>query len=465
MKGINLLAENLLRFGTKNLSNSDKQLLEEIKKKNRLAEQTIKSTLIAKYKSAQNIGNQLNQAALGNTMKGLYTTPDGKSISPDEFKKLPGVDKNDSTGVSSKGFNKLAAKVLDGYNAWMGVYDRYKIVLPGGRDQWALAFALACRPKRVDHYENERKAKKGGDILKSRIYVQSPNVRFQNPKVSDPQQFNALDKTTIQSVGTFTATSYDKNDSSNKSDFLETLKYINMRNLQQMIDTEARETDAGHVALNTKSKTGGAYLVKKSFAGFVFYGSTTYNPGKAKTKGSIATVVVDKRPGIDIQMDFSRGFAKMETNIQPGVIETELKKITATGLKVLSIRIESSASGDEPTPDGSGYPKGHTPGTPYQPKSPNESGNAKLAFGRAAAIKGPLQQALNVTPTVTAVIKDGKEAARYVRAYVTLQDPGNPGKRISKQDLQKLIAEPASTTGVGGIFQAVPVTFSAQRKK
>lgn len=146
---------------------------------------------------------------------------------------------------------------------------------------------------------------------------------------------------------------------------------------------------------------------------------------------------------------FATGSATLADSKELDLAITELKAIlTDKNTKLAKIEVEASASGDRPAADGkTGYPANHPKGTPYIAKTAAESGNAKLAFGRADAIKAKLTS-LGVPTTTKAIIQDGGDAAQYAKLTVTVQKVDKPTEVLSKTDLETILLKPKQTTGL-----------------
>jgi hypothetical protein len=136
---------------------------------------------------------------------------------------------------------------------------------------------------------------------------------------------------------------------------------------------------------------------------------------------------------------------------------SELNALRADKSTVIkSIVIESSASGDRGIGGVSGYPAGtkagtYPFGTPYTPKSAQESANAGLAFGRAESIKSKLG---NIAPTsVKALIQDGGDKAQYAKIIVTVEKTDKPAQQLSKQDLENILLKKSETTDFKSLNQ------------
>jgi outer membrane protein OmpA-like peptidoglycan-associated protein len=120
--------------------------------------------------------------------------------------------------------------------------------------------------------------------------------------------------------------------------------------------------------------------------------------------------------------------------------------------KIKSIIIESSASGDRSVGGKSGYPndqadlKKYPIGTPYRPKTATESGNAALAYGRGNTIKTYLESNnIGVVPTIDALIQTGGDQAQYAKVFIVLVDMSTGGKEISAPALKSIVTKVTQT--------------------
>jgi len=150
---------------------------------------------------------------------------------------------------------------------------------------------------------------------------------------------------------------------------------------------------------------------------------------------------------------FATGSATLADSKDLDAAIAELTALTADKkTKITKIEIQSSASGDRGVGGVSGYPKGSAAGAfplgkPYLPKAAAESGNAKLAFDRAATIQSKLT-ALNVPTSVTAMIQDGGDAAQFAKLIVTIEMADKPAQTLSKQELDNLLLKPKAVTNL-----------------
>lgn len=150
---------------------------------------------------------------------------------------------------------------------------------------------------------------------------------------------------------------------------------------------------------------------------------------------------------------FATGLATLADSKDLDAAIAELTALTADkSTKITRIEIQSSASGDRGVGGVSGYPKGSAAGAfplgkPYIPKEKTESGNAKLAFDRAATIQSKLT-ALNVPISVTAMIQDGGDAAQFAKLIVTIEMADKPAQTLTKQELDNLLLKPKTVTNL-----------------
>jgi hypothetical protein len=187
---------------------------------------------------------------------------------------------------------------------------------------------------------------------------------------------------------------------------------------------------------------------------FKLYGTTATTSAASKQTATTTTwevpatgkTIVKKLPGTM----FATGAATLADSKELDAAIAELKALIAAdkNTKLSKIEVESSASGDRPAADGkSGYPANHPKGTPYIAKAATESGNAKLAFDRAATIITKLTS-LGVPTSTKALIQDGGDAAQYAKLIVTVQKVDKPTEVLSKTDLETILLKPKQTTGL-----------------
>tara|TARA_R110000803_G_scaffold160516_2_gene224440 strand:- start:1142 stop:2530 length:1389 start_codon:yes stop_codon:yes gene_type:complete len=158
---------------------------------------------------------------------------------------------------------------------------------------------------------------------------------------------------------------------------------------------------------------------------------------------------------------------KMELN--PGVMAPAIKEIKTAieqGAKIVSMTIESSASANEKTDPNpktpgidpyTGLPDGNA--GPYTPKNANESRNAQLAFGRAQAMIKELQAAgITIQPTIKPIIQTANPPIKARYAKLTFV-PTFEGKPVTV-DISKKLFTTAGVSELGsGILQLIDVSF------
>jgi hypothetical protein len=191
---------------------------------------------------------------------------------------------------------------------------------------------------------------------------------------------------------------------------------------------------------------------------FKLYGTTATTSAASKQTATTTTwevpatgkTIVKKLPGTM----FATGVATIADSKELDAAIAELKALIAAdkNTKLAKIEVESSASGDRGVGGVSGYPKGSAAGAfplgkPYIPKAATESGNAKLAFDRAATIITKLAS-LGVPTSTKALIQDGGDAAQYAKLIVTVQKVDKPTEVLSKTDLETILLKPKQTTGL-----------------
>jgi len=81
---------------------------------------------------------------------------------------------------------------------------------------------------------------------------------------------------------------------------------------------------------------------------------------------------------------------------------------------------------------------------PYRPKSPTESGNAALAHGRAKTIQSKLGALAPIT--IDYMIANGGDAAQYAKIIAKIEKTDTPGTTITKQDLQNILLQKKQVT-------------------
>jgi|LauGreDrversion4_2_1035121.scaffolds.fasta_scaffold26555_5 hypothetical protein len=270
------------------------------------------------------------------------------------------------------------------------------------------------------------------------------------------------DPSKVLTTGIFTADEIQEPaDDSQSSTYEDIALYCNNAALSEIArhlyvlrnqNSQAGLSGAGY-SLSTGS-TGTLQWTRQSEFKVKFYGTMTTTSAASKQTATTTTwevpatgkTIVKKLPGTM----FATGAATLADSKELDAAIAELKALIAAdkNTKLAKIEVESSASGDRPAADGkSGYPANHPKGTPYTPKTAAESGNAKLAFDRAATIITKLAS-LGVPTSTKALIQDGGDAAQYAKLIVTVQKADKPAEVLSKTDLETILLKPKQETGL-----------------
>ena len=250
-------------------------------------------------------------------------------------------------------------------------------------------------------------------------------------------------------------------DDSMSSNYKDIAEYCNNASLFAVVDYFYRLTrnsasglNGGGYILSIDPATGALKWDRSSGFKMKLYGTTVTASAQSKQVATTTTwevpatgkTIVKKLPGTM----FATGAATLADSKELDAAIAELKALIAAdkNTKLSKIEVESSASGDRPAADGkSGYPANHPKGTPYIAKAATESGNAKLAFDRAATIITKLTS-LGVPTSTKALIQDGGDAAQYAKLIVTVQKVDKPTEVLSKTDLETILLKPKQTTGL-----------------
>lgn len=201
--------------------------------------------------------------------------------------------------------------------------------------------------------------------------------------------------------------------------------------------------------------------------GLNLLGSINFNPESSQTTGTTTTTTTFT-PGPEIVPELGELFATGKIQLAAGKadeIAAAVKDAQQLG-KIVKIRIESSASanrGTNMTRDQFakmvGLPANQVPEDPkINNKSDNvtdpmEGGNAFLAVKRAQVAGGAVKSVSPVAPTITAKIQDGGDAAQYVKVFITVKKPDNT-TTITQDELDN-IGTGASNDSLAGKFQVV----------
>jgi hypothetical protein len=207
----------------------------------------------------------------------------------------------------------------------------------------------------------------------------------------------------------------------------------------------------GQAAVNPGA---GSLIVEAGSSGGCVYSLTKYVAAGAISAGKqITTITVT--PGPVVPIDATDAFEVLKTQLSTKGTEDITTAVTGLSKigKITGVSIESAASFDEPVKlDNAGFAKavGLSPNqVPADPtkdaegevKDPMSGGNAFLAYQRGQALKNLITNLIpGVTPTVTAKVAKGGAAARYAKVNITVQKPDGTTE-ITSNDL--------NTQGIG----------------
>jgi hypothetical protein len=210
-------------------------------------------------------------------------------------------------------------------------------------------------------------------------------------------------------------------------------------------------------------KTPGAGSLELTLGGQAcIYSSTKFVAAGAMSAGKqITTITVN--PGPVVPINASDAFEVLKTQLTANGaqdITTAVTGLSGIG-KITNVSIESGASFDEPVKlDNAGFaaklglqpnqvPADPTKDVEGEVKDPMSGGNAFLAYMRAEALKNLIAKLIpGVTPTVTAKVAKGGAAARYVTLNITVQKPDGTTE-VTKDDLNTVGIGNKSVEGAG----------------
>jgi hypothetical protein len=385
-----VLAENMIRFGTKNLTATQKKKL--------LKEQL----------------DRLNLAAL---------------VATDEIKSYIDID-NDTdkdhyniifqflkdNGVIFSITQSDAAYIIVYHGTYPGYGDRSL----GGRSyKTSGKFSLTDRVKLMDSPEDTTKVYTQGNVFPE---------RFENPK-----------------------------DRNGQSDYFDLIKYCNNHALLDLI--EGSENQRNGVWLRVSPDTGMAYFSPADNSVTNLYGTIDFTAAKSN---QVVNTTVFTIPAVGKAIEKLFPGSIFATNEITLADSTELDKAIAElttlsqdkTIKITGITIQSGASGDRAVGNKSGYPKESdvaagtytlTPSfKPYRPKTPTESGNARLAYGRAKTIESKLGTLAPIT--IDYHIANGGDAAQYAKIIANIEKTDSPATTLTKQDLENILLQKKQVT-------------------
>lgn len=220
--------------------------------------------------------------------------------------------------------------------------------------------------------------------------------------------------------------------------------------------------------IQPKQPGAGSLNIGNSFGEYtwpILYSTQKYTAATGASVGTQTTDVVWTE-GPETKADLPQNmFAKMKikldatlTPLLTTAIEGAKKIGTITGL-----RIESGASFDEPVVLNNaafakevGMASNQVPADPTLDKEgvvtdPMSGGNAFLAYMRGKAIETAIGNTAGVTPTMTATVATGGAAARFAALYFNIKKPD--GTTTTTKDDLKSIGAKTNVQQLGGLLQ------------
>jgi len=199
----------------------------------------------------------------------------------------------------------------------------------------------------------------------------------------------------------------------------------------------------------------------------IIYANQQYKAASAKTTGTQTSEIL-WTPGPETTADLPKNLfptlkVTMDANVAPQVTKAieDAKKLG----EITAMRIESGASYDRPVKlDQAGFAKalGLQPNqVPADPtadaegvvKDPMSGGNAFLAYQRGQSLLKAIGNTAGVTPTMVAKVETGGDAAQYARLIFSIKK-ADQSTTTTKDDLNSIGAK-ATTTALGGQFKIV----------
>ena len=284
------------------------------------------------------------------------------------------------------------------------------------------------------------------------------------------------DPTKILTFGVVTAkaaTGTNAGESSLPADVVQYLNDYNMGSLitvlcenkvKNVINIDEDSIEPGDP--NTDPGAGSLYVGEATNAYYMIaYSQTAFQAASAGTQVTTSTETV-WTPGPETKADLPKNlFPVLSVKLDPAVSPEISKAIEAAKSlgQITSIRIESGASFDEPVKlDNAGFAAklglqpNQVPANPTKDaegvvKDPMSGGNAFLAYQRGQAMLNAIGNTAGVTPTVVATVAKGGDAARYARLVFSIKKP-DQSTTTTKDDIAN-IGMKSATSDVAGKMQ------------
>jgi hypothetical protein len=442
IKRKNILAENMLRFGVKNLTESQVKYIKLI----------------------------MEQAG------GI----------PPELPQIMGLDLLKGDDLTAPIYNYFATAIKNyGIKFSIGIGDPAAYMTVGYIANAAFrgdnVIKRAAKTS-ITRVIRQSRGQRGAGAPAERIQV--PSIASTNILQLNFAPSNPTGGTYILTVGKVTAKAGpDVNNAGRVSAYSEVQKWMNDYNLKTYLTSGTTTlVDKSFFKEGDPKKGGGAGsldLVNNPFGtgnnrGMVFYGFKDFEPQSGQTTATTNTTTTFT-PGEEISPQLGELFATGKITLAPDkaeAISAAVKDAQKLG-KIEKMRIESSASADRPTnisraafANMVGLPVDQVPLNPsVNNKSnnvtdPMEGGNAFLAINRGQVAADAVKAVAGVPPTIEmkAKIQDGEDDAQYVKIFITVQKPDNT-TTITQDDLTN-IGTAAQSTGVAGKAQMVVIVLN-----
>jgi len=443
----NILAENLLRFGVKNLSDSD---LYRISQSKLLKEEISKVLNLPNYPTT------------------VFTADSDFNEAADMIK-------------SWIAQNKLTFNTPDAH-VWLVFY----ILISEGRSGWAEKWAKVSKQGNVNKILELCKSVTMVDVVRN-VLSNAVSGRVEIQMNEHPDQ-----KGMVLTAGVIKPNSFTQGDPNGASNIREIVTFLNDHNLTNAlanplgtngidiepykIGRESRKifntgTDAFVPGLPGKDPGAGALdLVNADYQynyDAKFYSIGKFDAASAKSTGTQPTTIIFT-PGEELTANLGKQLFKTGTITPESDMAAKVKEAVDGAKKIgtiTAVRIESGASFDRPVNADNatfakmvGMPTNKVPANPKVDKQgtvtdPMSGGNAFLAHYRGIAIQNALGNQAGVTPTMVAKVEKGGDAAQYARIAFTVKKPDGTNT-ITNDDI-KSIGKGSVSSDLSGIFKVV----------
>jgi hypothetical protein len=277
------------------------------------------------------------------------------------------------------------------------------------------------------------------------------------------------DPTKILTAGVITATAASGTNEGESSNLADVVQFLNDYNMGQTIKglcsnksiylLYVSEDSVESGDPNTDPGAGSLYIDNQTISYWqICYSQTAFQAASAGTAVTTTTETV-WTPGPETAADLPKNlFPVLSVKLDPAVSPEISKAIEAAKSlgQITSVRIESGASFDEPVKlDNAGFAAklglqpNQVPANPTKDvegvvKDPMSGGNAFLAYQRAQAMLNAIGNTAGVTPTIVATVAKGGDAARYARLIFGIKKP-DQSTTTTKDDIANIGMKSASS--------------------